>query len=337
MINKNPVMVEVTRGTMVESQHRIHAVVCDVLGNIVHSWGDLDLSIYPRSAIKPMQALPLLETGAADAVSASEAEIAFVCASQNGENHHVNLTNNWLERLGLDHHKLECIGHISHEAETSYTQVQSGEKITNAHNNCSGKHTGFLSTAHNMGEPLEGYITKDHPVQERLLQVLLELGGCNLLNTAKGIDGCGIPVMAMPLSALALAAARMSTPDGLGVDRAIACRRITSAMMAYPYNVAGQNRFDTNIMAAGKGLFVTKTGAEGVHVGMFVKSGYGVAIKCEDGAKRATDVAMANIVNLLDGLDEAGQIAVAHHLRTPLNNVAGILTGEIRMRMGWQG
>ena len=102
MINKNPIMVEVTRGTMVESQHRVHAVVCDVLGNIVHSWGDLDLSIYPRSAIKPMQALPLLETGAADAVSVSEAEIAFACASHNGENHHVKLTNNWLERLGLD-------------------------------------------------------------------------------------------------------------------------------------------------------------------------------------------------------------------------------------------
>jgi len=337
MINKNPIIVEVTRGTMLESSHRIHGVICDALGHVVHGWGDLDLSIYPRSAIKPMQALPLLETGAADAASASEAEIAFACASHNGEKHHVNLTNNWLERLDLDHHKLECIGHISHEVETSYAQLQSGEKITNAHNNCSGKHTGFLSTAHHMGEPLEGYIKKDHPVQERLLRIISELGGCNLLNTAKGIDGCGIPVMAMPLSALALAAARMSAPDGLGVERQLACRRIISAMMAYPYNVAGQNRFDTKIMAAGKGLFATKTGAEGVHVGMFVKSGYGVAIKCEDGAKRATDVAMANIINLLGGLDAVGQVAVAHHLRAPLTNAAGLSTGEIRMCSGWRG
>jgi L-asparaginase II len=337
MINKDPIIIEVTRGAMVESRHRIHGVVCDALGHVVHGWGDLDLSIYPRSAIKPMQALPLLETGAADAASASAAEVAFACASHNGENHHVHLTNNWLERLGLDHHKLECIGHISHEVETSYAQLKSGEKITNAYNNCSGKHTGFLSTAHHMGEPLEGYIAKEHPVQERLVGVLSELGGCDLLNIATGIDGCGIPVMAMPLSALALAAARMSCPDGLGGERAIACRRITSAMMAYPYNVAGQNRFDTNIMAAGKGLFATKTGAEGVHLGMFVKSGYGVAIKCEDGAKRATDVAMANIVNLLDGLDEVGQMAVAHHLRTPLNNAAGLPTGEIRMCADWRG
>ena len=337
MINKNPIIVEVIRGEMVESRHRIHGVVCDALGHVVHGWGNLDLSIYPRSAIKPMQAIPLIETGAADVTSASEAEIALACASHNGENHHVDLANNWLERLGLDHTKLECIGHISHEVDTSYAQVQSGERITNAHNNCSGKHSGFLSTASHMGEPLEGYIAKDHPVQERLMQVLSELGGCELLNTATGIDGCGIPVMAMPLSALALAAARMSVPDGLGVERAKACRRVTSAMMAYPYNVGGQNRFDTDIMAAGKGLFATKTGAEGVHVGMFVKSGYGVAIKCEDGARRATDVAMANIVNLLDGLDEVGQVTVAQHLRTRLINAAGLRTGEIRMCANWEG
>jgi L-asparaginase II len=336
MINKKPIIVEVTRGTMVESRHLIHGVVCNALGHVVYGWGDLDLSIYPRSAIKPMQAIPLLETGAADAASASEAEIAFACASHNGEHHHVNLANNWLERLGLDHQKLECIGHVSHELETAYAQVKSGEKITNAHNNCSGKHSGFLATAYHMGETLEGYIAKDHPVQERLLRVLTELGGCDLLNTATGIDGCGIPVMAMPLSALALAAARMSAPDSLGLERAVACKRIISAMMAYPYNVAGQNRFDTNIMAVGKGMFATKTGAEGVHVGMFVKSGYGVAIKCEDGAKRATDVAMANIVNLLGCLDEVGQMCVAQHLRTTLNNAAGLSTGEIRMRVDWR-
>jgi L-asparaginase II len=320
---------------MVESWHRVHGVVCDALGHVVHSWGDTDLSIYPRSAIKPMQALPLLETGAAASVSASEAEIAFACASHNGEHHHVSLANNWLVRLGLDHQNLECTGHISYDINTSYIQVRSGELITNAHNNCSGKHSGFLSTAYHMGEPLEGYIAKDHPVQERLVRVLSELGGCNLSNTATGVDGCGIPVMAMPLSALALAAARMADPNGLEDKRASACRRITSAMIAYPYNVAGQNRFDTNIMNAGKGLFATKTGAEGVHVGMFVNSGYGIAIKCEDGTKRATDVAMANIINLLGGLDEIGQITVANHLRTPLNNAAGLPVGEIRMSADW--
>ena len=129
----------------------------------------------------------------------------------------------------------------------------------------------------------------------------------------------------------------MSVLDGLGEERAKACRRVTSAMMTYPYNGAGQNRFETDIMAAGNRMFATKNGAEGLHVGMFVKSGYGVAIKCEDGARRATDVAMASIVYLLDGLDEVGQVAVAQHLRTRLINAAGLYTGEIRMCANWEG
>ena len=337
MINKNPLIVEVTRGTMVESRHRIHCIICDARGKVIHGWGDLDMSIYPRSAIKPMQAMPLIETGAADAVSASEAEIAFACASHNGEHHHVNMSNTWLKRIGLSHQDLECIGHISIETATSYAQLRSNEVITNAHNNCSGKHSGFLTTAQHMGEPLTGYIAKDHPVQQRMEQILSELGGCDLSNTGTGIDGCGIPVMAMPLSALALAAARMAAPDGLEAGHAQACKRITSAMMAHPFNVAGQNRFDTDIMTAGKGKFATKTGAEGVHVGILVNRGYGVAIKCEDGTKRAADVAMGNIINMLGGLDEAGQGAVAHHLRTPISNAAGAHAGEIRMCAHWQG
>ena len=337
MINKNPLIVEATRGTMVESRHRVHALVCDARGSVIHGWGDLDMSIYPRSAIKPMQALPFIETGAADAVSASEAEIAFACASHNGEHHHLNLTNNWLARIGLDHHDLECIGHISSEEATSHAQLRANETITNAHNNCSGKHSGFLSTACHRGEPIEGYISKDHPVQQRMVKVLSEMGDCDLSNTAKGIDGCGIPVMGMPLSTLALASARMAVPDGLAPERALACKRITSAMIAHPYNVAGQNRFDTNMMTAGKGAFATKTGAEGVHVGIFIKSGFGIAVKCEDGSKRATDVAMANILDMLGGLDEAGRATVADHLVTPLSNAAGLAVGEIRMCNDWQG
>ena len=337
MINKNPLIVEVTRGTMVESKHRVHALVCDASGAVLHGWGNLDMSIYPRSAIKPMQALPFIETGAADAFHVSEEELAFACASHNGEHHHLKLANDWLARLGLDHRNLECAGHISSELATSHAQLRANETITNAHNNCSGKHSGFLSTACHMGEPTAGYIAKDHPVQQRMADVLSELGGCDLTHTATGIDGCGIPVMGMPLSALALASARMAAPDGMAPERARACKRITSAMTAHPYNVAGQNRFDTHIMTAGKGNFATKTGAEGVHVGIFLKSGYGIAVKCEDGSNRATDVAMANILDMLGGLDDAGRSAVADHLITPLYNAAGLAVGEVQMCADWQG
>lgn len=336
MIDKNPLTVEVTRGGMVESRHRIHALVCDARGTVVHGWGDTDMSIYPRSAIKPMQALPFVETGAADAVAAGIHEVAFACASHNGEPHHANMANDWLARLGLDPSYLECAGHHSHEDATLRQQLQNGETITNAHNNCSGKHCGFLSTAQHMGESLSGYIARDHPVQERLIRVLSELGDCDLSKGATGIDGCGIPVFGMPLSALALASARMAAPDGLAPDRRLASKRITDAMMAHPFNVAGQNRFDTNLMKAGKGRFATKTGAEGVHVGMCVTSGLGIAVKCEDGAKRATDVAMANILKLVGALDETAASKVAQHLQSPIKNAAGKHAGEIRMAEGWQ-
>lgn len=337
MINKDPLIVEVTRGGMVESRHRVHALVMDGEGSVIWGWGDLDMSIYPRSAIKPMQALPFIETGAADAISATINEVAFACASHNGEPHHTGRANQWLTRLGLSPENLECIGHYSHEEASLHDQLKGHEVITNAHNNCSGKHCGFLSTIVHQGEPLENYIHMDHPVQQRLIKVLSELGGCDLTQSPTGIDGCGIPVVGMPLSALALASARMAAPVKLAPDRQVATRRITEAMTAHPYEVAGQNRFDTNLMTAGKGAFVTKTGAEGVHVGIFLKSGYGIAVKCEDGTKRATDVAMGNILNLLGGLDEAGQAAVAHHLVTPIKNAAGMAAGEIRMASGWQG
>ena len=295
MIHKNPLSVEVTRGGMVESRHRVHGLVMDAKGTVVHGWGDLDKVIYPRSAIKPMQALPFIETGAADAVSATIEEVAFACASHNGEPHHAGRANQWLSRLGLSHKNLECIGHYSHEETSLHTQLKNHEQITNVHNNCSGKHCGFLSTALHQGEPLENYISPDHPVQQRLIQVLSELSDCDLSGSPTGIDGCGIPVFGMPLSALALASARMAAPESLAANRRAASQRITAAMAAHPYEVAGQNRFDTNVMKAGNGAFVTKTGAEGVHVGLFLKSGYGIAVKCEDGTKRAVDVAMANI------------------------------------------
>ncbi len=337
MIDKNPLTVEVTRGGMVESRHRVHALVCDASGTVMHGWGDLDMSIYPRSAIKPFQALPFIESGAADAVSATKEEVAFACASHNGEQHHADMANVWLERMGLDHRHLECAGHYSHEEKTLHQQLRQDQDITNAHNNCSGKHCGFLSTARHLGESLEGYIAKDHPVQERLRRVLSELGDCDVSNSPTGIDGCGIPVFGMPLSAVALAAARMAAPEGLEAKRATAAKRITDAMMAFPYNVAGQNRFDTHMMVAGKGTFATKTGAEGVHVAICVESGLGVAVKCEDGTKRATDVATANILNFLGALDDTACHAVAHHLTTPLTNAAGTFAGEIRLSEGWQG
>ncbi len=337
MIDKNPLIVEVTRGNLVESRHRVHALVFDANGSLVHGWGDPDLSIYPRSSIKPLQALPFVESGAADAVSANADEIALACASHNGEAHHVTRVTKWLARIGMSHDYLECAAHVSIEEKSAHAQLWEHETLTEANNNCSGKHCGFLSTAHFLGEPLKGYIGREHPVQQRLVQVLSDMGDCDLSHAATGIDGCGIPVFAMPLSALALASARMAAPEGLSPVRATAARRIVEAMMAHPYSVAGQNRFDTELMRVGNGKFAVKTGAEGVHVGIYLPKGYGIALKCEDGSKRAADLAMGNILDLLGGLDEAARNAVAHHLIAPIYNAAGVHAGEVRMNSGWRG
>jgi len=337
MIDKNPLTVEVIRGEMVESRHLGSAIVVDARGNVLHAWGDTDRLIYPRSAIKPLQAIPFVESGAADACNASPSEIAFACASHNGEHHHVDGVTAWLTRMGLTPGHLECAAHWPHEDQTLFERIAEQPTLDATSNNCSGKHTGFLATAQYLGEDLNGYIDYDHPVQRRMKAVLSELGDVILDGAPRGIDGCGIPVMGMPLSAMALALARMADPSGLEAKRRDASERILKAVMAHPYNVAGQNRFDTTAMNAAPNRFVVKTGAEAVHAGILPELGVGFALKIDDGSKRASDVLTANLLNLLGQLDETARSKMAHILEAPVKNAAGLVAGSVRMADGWAG
>jgi len=337
MIDKNPLTVEVTRGEMVESRHRGSAIVVDAKGKILHAWGDTDRLIYPRSAIKPLQAIAFVESGAADACNAHPQEIAFACASHNGEPHHVNGVSAWLKRLGLSPDHLECAPHWPHEEQTLRERLAEHPVLDAVSNNCSGKHTGFLATAKHMNEHLEGYIDKEHPVQRRLRSILSELGDVNLDRAPGGIDGCGIPVIGMPLSAMALALARMAQPIGLEAHRRRACERIVSAIMAHPYNIAGQNRFDTIAMTAAPGRFAVKGGAEAVQAGIIPDLGVGFAVKVEDGSKRAADVISANLLNLLGVLIGPAQAKMGNFLKMPIKNAADLPVGAVRMSDGWAG
>ncbi len=337
MIDKNPLTVEVTRGDMVESQHLGSAIVVDAKGNVLHAWGDTDRLIYPRSSIKPLQAIPFVESGAADACNACPAEVAFACASHNGEHHHIDGVTTWLTRMGLTPGHLECAAHWPHEDQTLFERIAEQPTLDETSNNCSGKHAGFLATAKHLGEDLKGYIEYDHPVQQRMKAVLSELGSVNLDGAPGGIDGCGIPVMGMPLSTMALALARMADPSGLEAKRRDASERILKAIMAHPYNVAGQNRFDTIAMTSAPGRFVVKSGAEAVHAGIIPEMGVGFALKINDGNNRASDVLAANLLNLLGQLDETAQAKMAHLLEAPVKNAAGRLAGSIRMADGWAG
>jgi len=337
MASRNPLTVEVTRGSMVESCHRGTAVVMDAKGNAVHAWGEIERIVYPRSAIKPLQALAVVETGAAEAFAVTDAELALASASHSGQPQHMDVVLAWLERSGFGANDLECGAHEPPAPETTKARVRAGESPGPADNNCSGKHAGMLTTAKHLGEETAGYTRPGHPVQQRLRAILTDIGGADLSQAPEGTDGCGIPVFGMPLSAMARAMARMADTGGLEAGRAEAAGRIVAAMMSNPLLVGGRGRFDTIAMEAANGAFAVKTGAEGVHGAILPRLGLGVAVKIDDGARRAAQVAMAAILDYLGVLDGEAKVALAGFLETPVLNEKGERVGEIRMAPDWAG
>jgi L-asparaginase II len=326
----NPVVVEVTRGDMVESRHRAAYAVCDGEGRVILSGGDTQCPVYARSALKPVQAIALVETGAAEAFALGDGEIALACASHAGEPRHVETVAAWLTRLGLSESDLECGPQLpTHEASAEHL-LRAGDKPNQLHNNCSGKHAGFLTVARHLGWEPKDYIRLEHPVQQRLLGILESMTGLDLSDAAKGIDGCGIPVIGVPLGNLALAMARFADPYDQPEGRQTAVRRIAQAMAAEPFMVAGSGRFCTEVMQATAGRALVKTGAEGVYCGALPAEGLGIALKVDDGATRAAENLMARLLSRLGVLDEATLARLSARLERPLFNRAGRKVGVVR-------
>jgi L-asparaginase II len=325
----DPILVEVTRGPKVESRHHGALVVCDSSGARLAAIGDVVQAVFPRSAIKGLQALPLVETGAADRYGLTDAEIALACASHSGEPDHVATAAGMLAKAGRDATCLECGVHWPREPH-GYKLAARGEAPGQLHNNCSGKHSGFICTACAAGEDPKGYIGFDHPVQVRIRDVLQDICDTRLDRSGAGIDGCSIPTYAIPLDGLATAFARFGSGERLSSDRKLAAARIRAAVAASPFHVAGSGRFDTEVMQLlGAQVFV-KTGAEGVHCAALPSLGLGVALKCADGAARAAQALMAAaIIGLLD-LDIT-RVKPLRNLATPtLRNWNGIEVGRQR-------
>ena len=325
-----PVLVEVTRGAMVESRHRGHAVVVDADGGVVMAIGDAEAVVYPRSAIKPLQAIPFIESGAAQAYGLGDTEIALACASHCGEPRHVELVSAWLSRVGLDAADLSCGAHWPSRRAAAHALARAGQEPNAAHNNCSGKHVAMLTTARHLGEPIEGYVEWAHPVQQRILGLMEQLAGLDLTNAPRGIDGCSIPVYGMPLGNLALAFARLADPAQLPPARAAAAERVITAMAAEAWLVAGSGRFCTEVIEATEGDAIVKTGAEGVHCAALPGLGLGVAVKIEDGAARAAEVALAAILRRLEVIDDTRATRLADRLTAPSRNWNGIRVGDMR-------
>ena len=325
-----PIAVEVTRGGMVESMHRAIVAICDASGAVVRSWGAVERPIYARSAIKPLQTIAVIESGAADAFNLGEDEITLCCASHRGEPIHVDRVLPWLDRLGLGVDSLECGPQLPTNEATAHALIRAGLPATRAHNNCSGKHSGMLTTAVHLGEPTKGYIGPDHPVQTRLITLMEELGELDLSGTARGVDGCGIPVFGAPLQAIAHAMAKLADPSGLSTDRADACRRIVKACAAHPLLISGTGTFNSVVLAETGGRCILKGGAEGVFTAAIPSEGLGVCLKIDDGAGRGAAAAMLAVLRHLGVLDAAAAARIDKAVVREVRNWTGTLVGEIR-------
>ncbi len=325
-----PVLVEVSRGDMVESQHRGIAAVMAADGSVVGAWGDVERVVYARSAVKPMQALALIESGAADAFRVSPAELALASASHGGEPAHVAAVGAWLQRIGCSEDDLECGGHAPAHAPSAAALMRAGGTVGPLHNNCSGKHAGFLTVARHLGHPTAGYARFAHPVQQQVLAILEALTGLELAAAPRGIDGCGVPVIGVPLRSLALAMARFGSPGQLAAPRAAAATRIRRAMTGNPFMVAGTGRFCTAVLQALGPSICIKTGAEGVFVGALPEPGLGFALKILDGAGRAAEVATLRLLDRLGVIGDRPRRRLARFDPAPVVNRAGRLVGEIR-------
>ena len=326
----NPILVEVTRGDRIESSHRGAIAICDATGRIFGSWGDVEAAVYPRSAFKALQALALVESGAAEKLSVGPEELALACASHSGEPMHVERVERWLARIDCAEPDLACGPHLPLHEASAHAMIREGRKPCKLHNNCSGKHTGFLSLARHLGVSTANYERPDHPVQQLVRSTIAEMCDLGPQDMPMAIDGCAAPNYAIPLRRLAQAMARLGDTSSLSRARADAARRLIEAWRTFPQLVSGTGRSCADLIQGSNDRTVVKTGAEGVFTAVLPERGLGVALKIDDGAARGAETAMARLLVLLGVADEAAP-PIAKHLRPAVRNWRGDEVGERRV------
>lgn len=330
-----PFVIEVTRGGAVESRHLVSAAVADGDGRLYTAWGDIEGPVFPRSAVKPLQALPLVSSGAADAYGVPPIELALASGSQLGTPRHVAVAEMMRRRTGASLAEIACGAHPPYDNAALHDLIRHGEPASVLHNNCIGKHLGMIATARHLHEPIEGYVEPGHPVQRRIHALLEALGGAALDTAPVGIDGCSAPTFAMPLAALARAFARFGAPAALEPSLAAACRRVGSAMIAEPVMVAGFGKLSTELISASAGAVLVKEGAEGVIAAAVPAKGLGFALKVADGAGRAAEVAMIALLRFFGAISHEMQRTLEPRFEPELKNWRGIRVGVIRAAGGW--
>ncbi len=337
----NPVLIEVTRDhagsspDFVESFHRGAIAVVDASGRNIARIGDIERAICPRSALKPLQALAFLESGAMDEFALGHEEAALSAASHSGEPVHIQAVAGWLKKIDCTIDQLECGAHLPFHEPSARDIVRQGKEPNALHNNCSGKHTAFMSLARVMGADVAGYTSADHPVQKRVAAIVSEMVDFDVTSARVGADGCAAPNFAIPLGALARGFARMARTESLVPVRANAVTTLLSAVEEAPLLLAGTGRPCTILVENLNSAGLVKSGAEGVYGAILPGPGLGIAVKVDDGAARAASMIMANVLDRLGVLDR-GKKAVEDLVSAAIINARGDTVGSIRPSGTWE-
>ena len=321
--------VVVTRGSEVESRHRVSAAVVDAGGSLIGGAGDTGLLTASRSCAKPFQVMPLMASGGLEELGWSDDELTLACASHGGEPEHVSLAQSMLHDLGLEEGDLACGPHDPLSQRGARIVRESGERPTRLHNNCSGKHAAMLARAHLADWTRTGYERDGHPVQLAALEAVVEWSGVPAERIPRAVDGCGVVVFFLPLDALARAYGRFAGAAERGDELPA---RIVNAITTRPFLYGGTDRFDTVMAEETNGRVLTKIGAEGVHAVALLDQGLGVALKVEDGAVRAQYPALIRLLQHLGALPEHLPARLADFARTRVRNTRGETVGEVRLR-----
>lgn len=324
-------LAEAVRGSVVENIHFGVAAVANANGEVIGGWGNPDYVSYPRSSLKPIQAIALLETGAADAFDLTEKHIAIACASHRAEPHHVELAEEWLGRLGLDEAALACGPALPRgTADRQKAIRQDGE--SRIYNNCSGKHCGFLTVSKHMGWDHAGYNQLDHPTEQLYVEVLSDLLAKDARQLAFGVDGCTLPAPAISVGDMARMMARFAAGKTASGDRQRAIFRVQNAMRQYPEYVSGIEQPTDLLVRATKGQIVMKSGAAGFMAAFLPEQQLGVSLKIVNGDSSSRVLVFLTLLMEMGLLEDTAIEQLSNLFIAPITNSAGTEVGEIHMR-----
>ncbi|WP_413557636.1 asparaginase [Bdellovibrio sp. HCB209] len=330
MITRQPLVIEVQRGHVVESVHQVMVAVVNEAGHLLHGWGNTNYATFPRSAIKMIQALPLIESGAAEKFGLEDEWIALACASHRGEQKHLEALTAWAHKIGVSEKDLSCGPHLPYSEAAAHDYIRHGRTPTAFCNNCAGKHLALITTCLHLGEDFHGYEKYDHAAQKRLRNILTETMKVDHSKIPQGVDGCGIQTYAVPLQSIAVG---MSTflNHHLQPRRKDSALRLHKAVAKHPFYVAGSDDFTTSVIEKTQGRAIIKGGAEGVIAGFLPEKKVAFALKVADGAARAAQFAASQVLLHLGGLTIEEGKALSKYTQPIVTNWKGEQVGIIRI------